>query len=78
MRKIPHALLDVTFKVEKGKFIYLFGPNGAGKTTLLKLLYARERPSSGEIRVNGFDVPRLKSRKVPFLAKNPGSGVSRS
>jgi cell division transport system ATP-binding protein len=68
----PHALFDITFKVEKGKFIYLFGPNGAGKTTLLKLLYARERPSSGEIRVNGFDVPRLKSRKVPSLRRTLG------
>jgi cell division transport system ATP-binding protein len=68
----PRALFDITFKVEKGKFIYLFGPNGAGKTTLLKLLYARERPSSGEIRVNGFDVPRLKSRKVPSLRRTLG------
>jgi ABC-type Mn2+/Zn2+ transport system ATPase subunit len=32
----PHALFDITFKVEKGKHLS-FGPNGAGKTTLLKL-----------------------------------------
>ena len=68
----PHALFDITLRVDKGQFIYLFGPNGAGKTTLLKLLYARERPSSGEIRVNGFDVARLRPRKVPSLRRTLG------
>jgi len=68
----PQALLDITLKVEKGKFIYLTGPSGAGKTTLLKLLYAAERPTEGEIRVNGFDVVRLKPRQVPYLRRSLG------
>jgi cell division transport system ATP-binding protein len=68
----PHALLDITLKVEKGRFIYLFGPNGAGKTTLLKLLYCAERPTAGEIRVNGFDLTRLKPRKIPYLRRSLG------
>jgi len=66
------ALFDITLKVEKGKFIYLTGPSGAGKTTLLKLLYAAERPSEGEIRVNGFDVVRLKARQVSYLRRSLG------
>jgi cell division transport system ATP-binding protein len=68
----PHALFDITLKVEKGRFIYLFGPNGAGKTTLLKLLYCAERPTAGEIRVNGFDLTRLKPRKIPYLRRSLG------
>jgi len=68
----PPALFDITFKVEKGRFIYLFGPNGAGKTTLLKLLYCAERPTAGDIRVNGFDLARLSSRKIPHLRRSLG------
>jgi len=68
----PQALFDITLEVEKGKFVYLIGPSGAGKTTLLKLLYAAERPTKGEIRVNGFDVVRLKLREIPYLRRSLG------
>jgi cell division transport system ATP-binding protein len=68
----PQALFDITLEVEKGKFVYLIGSSGAGKTTLLKLLYAAERPTKGEIRVNGFDVVRLKSREIPYLRRSLG------
>ncbi|MGA2958262.1 MAG: ATP-binding cassette domain-containing protein [Thermodesulfobacteriota bacterium] len=68
----PHALFEITLKVEKGRFIYLFGPNGAGKTTLLKLLYCAERPTAGEIRVNGFDLTELKLRRIPHLRRTLG------
>lgn len=66
------ALLDISLKVEKGEFFYLIGPTGAGKTTLLKLLYAAERPTEGEIRVNGLDVVRLKPREIPHLRRSLG------
>lgn len=66
------ALLDISLKVEKGEFFYLLGPTGAGKTTLLKLLYAAERPTEGEIRVNGLDVVRLKPREIPYLRRSLG------
>jgi len=68
----PHALFDISLRVEKGQFLYLLGSNGAGKTTLLKLLYAAERPDSGEIRVNGFEVSRLARRKLPYLRRTLG------
>lgn len=66
------ALSDISLKVEKGKFVYLLGPNGSGKTTLLKLLYAAERPSGGQIRVDGFEVHRLKPREIPYLRRKLG------
>jgi cell division transport system ATP-binding protein len=67
-----NALFDITFRVGKGNFLYLFGPNGAGKTTLLKLLSAIERPTAGEIWVNGLELTRLKPRKIPALRRSLG------
>lgn len=66
------ALTDISVRIEKGKFVYLLGPNGAGKTTLFKILYAAERPTLGELRVNGYEVHRLKMRQVPFLRRSLG------
>jgi cell division transport system ATP-binding protein len=68
----PQALLDISFKVEKGQFIYLLGANGSGKTTLLKLLYAAEKPTQGKIRVDGFELHRIKSREIPYLRRKLG------
>ncbi len=66
------ALTDISVRIEKGKFVYLLGPNGAGKTTLFKILYAAERPTLGELRVNGFELHRLRMRQIPFLRRSLG------
>jgi cell division transport system ATP-binding protein len=66
------ALFDITLKVGKGEFVYLIGPSGAGKTTLLKLLYAAERPTEGEVRVDRFNVGLLKPRRIPALRRSLG------
>lgn len=68
----PRVLFDITLKVDKGEFVYLTGPSGSGKTTFLKLLYAAERPTEGEIRVNGFRLSRLKPREIPHLRRSLG------
>jgi cell division transport system ATP-binding protein len=66
------ALTDISLRIGKGKFVYLLGPNGAGKTTLFRLLYAAEALTCGELRVNGYDLPRLKNRQVPHLRRSLG------
>ncbi len=66
------ALRNVSLTVGKGELVYLAGPSGAGKSTLLKLIAAMERPSSGQVTVNGTDIGRLKSAGVPFLRRNLG------
>lgn len=66
------ALSDVSLHVEKGDFVFLTGASGAGKSTLLKLLFAAERPTRGQIFVNGQDIGRLKARSVPFFRRQLG------
>ncbi|MAY63595.1 MAG: sulfonate ABC transporter ATP-binding protein [Rhizobiales bacterium] len=48
-----HALSDITLDIEKGEFVSLIGPSGCGKTTLLRVIADLEKPTSGEISVNG-------------------------
>jgi ABC-2 type transport system ATP-binding protein len=49
------AVKDVTFNVKEGEIFAFLGPNGAGKTTTIKMLTTLLKPTSGEIRINGFD-----------------------
>lgn len=50
------AVTDVSFHVEKGEILGLLGPNGAGKSTTLRILAGYLPPSSGAIRIAGYDV----------------------
>jgi cell division transport system ATP-binding protein len=66
------ALRDISFTVEKGELVFLAGPSGAGKSTLMKMIAAMERPTSGQVIVNGQDISRIKPVVVPFLRRNLG------
>lgn len=50
------ALKDLSFDIGKGEIFGLFGPNGAGKSTFISILATILRPTSGDIRVNGYSV----------------------
>jgi cell division transport system ATP-binding protein len=66
------ALEEVTFHVGRGEFVFLTGHSGAGKSTILKLMYAEERPTSGDVRVSGFATARLRPDEVPRLRRRLG------
>jgi len=66
------ALQNVTFRLDKGEFVFLTGPSGAGKTSLLKLLYMEERPTSGEVRISGYNSSDIKHRQIPRLRRRLG------
>ena len=66
------ALDGINLTFERGEFAFITGPSGAGKSTLLKLLYAAERPTSGDVLVEGRSVARLHPNSVPYLRRNMG------
>jgi len=67
-----HALKGINVKVDRNEFVYLVGPSGAGKSTFMKLIYREERPSKGQIFVNGFNLGKLRQRKIPYVRRNIG------
>lgn len=66
------ALEDVSFKIERGEFVFIVGPTGMGKTTLLKLIYREELPTKGEVIVGGINIAKLKSHQVALLRRRLG------
>jgi len=66
------ALKDVSFRVAKGEFVFLTGHSGAGKSTIMKLLFAEQRPTSGEVRVSGYSVSDLRADEIPRLRRRLG------
>ena len=68
------AVSDVTFKVEKGEILGFLGPNGAGKTTTMRMITGVLPPTSGSVRVAGFDVfehPMEVKRRIGYLPETP-------
>jgi cell division transport system ATP-binding protein len=66
------ALRDVSLQIPKQDFVFLVGPSGAGKSTLVRLLIREEKATRGVIRVEGYDVSRLKRRQLPYLRRKIG------
>ena len=66
------ALDGVSFGIEKGEFVFLIGQSGSGKTTVLRLLLHEEVSDSGLVAVNGRNLNRMASRKVPDLRRKIG------
>ncbi|HWA52080.1 MAG TPA: ATP-binding cassette domain-containing protein [Patescibacteria group bacterium] len=66
------ALNDVSFKIEKGEFVFIIGPSGSGKTTVLRLLLREFPATSGKIMFDGIDITKLSKSKIPVLRQSIG------
>ena len=58
------ALTDVNFSVEKGEYVAIMGESGSGKTTLLNILASLDRPSSGEVLLNGTRLSAIPESRL--------------
>lgn len=60
------VLKDVSLDIKRGEFVTILGPSGCGKTTLLRMIAGFEKPSEGQILLNGKDVTELPPYKRPL------------
>jgi len=67
-----YALRDLTLTVDKAEFVFLTGPSGAGKSTFLRLLLLQERPTEGEVLVNGHNLAALSRRQIQEYRRGIG------
>lgn len=68
------AIKNLSFTVNKGEVVGFLGPNGAGKSTTMKIITGYMAPSSGEVRVGGFEVfenPIEVKRRIGYLPETP-------
>ena len=66
------ALNRVNLTIEDNEFAFIVGANGAGKSTLIKLILHELTATEGEVIVNGFNLSKMKSRKIPKLRRTIG------
>jgi len=66
------ALSNVSFHLPRGEMAYLTGHSGAGKSTLLKLIALIERPSRGNLLLDGVNLSSVSNSKIPYIRRNIG------
>ncbi|MBO4319884.1 MAG: ABC transporter ATP-binding protein [Treponema sp.] len=64
-----HALDEVNLEVTKGEFLAIVGTSGSGKSTLLHMLGGLDRPSSGEVMINGVNIFNLKDDELTIFRR---------
>ena len=67
------ALENVSFSVEQGEYVAIMGESGSGKTTLLNILASLDKPTSGEVLLEGKNIVNLREKEISsFRRKNLG------
>ena len=66
------ALNGVNLHINRGEFVFIVGDSGSGKSTLIKLLLRELTPTSGYINVMGYDLVKIRHRKIPKFRRNLG------
>ncbi|QPK94063.1 ABC transporter ATP-binding protein [Actinomyces sp. zg-332] len=64
------ALSNVSFEVNKGEFVAIMGESGSGKTTLLNIIATLDKPTEGNIFINGKNIDSIKSSEVSSFRRN--------
>ncbi|MCI8993309.1 MAG: ABC transporter ATP-binding protein [Eubacterium sp.] len=64
------ALSNVSFVVEKGEYVAIMGESGSGKTTLLNILASLDKPTSGEVLLNGKNSVKISEREIAAFRRD--------
>lgn len=64
------ALKNINFKADKGEVVLIMGPSGAGKSTFLTIAGSLQKPTSGEVLINGEDISDFSAKKRNELRLN--------
>lgn len=62
----------INIEIDPGEFVYVVGPSGAGKSTFIKMMYCEERPTKGDVIIDGVNLAKLKNREIPHLRRKIG------
>jgi len=74
-KKYPNGVVashGINIEIERGEFVFVVGPSGAGKSTFIKMMYREEKPTSGDIIINGINLSTLRDKRVPYLRRKIG------
>lgn len=64
------ALRNINFSVEEGEYVAIMGESGSGKTTLLNILAALDKPTSGEVCLNGKNIVTIREREISAFRRD--------
>jgi cell division transport system ATP-binding protein len=67
------ALSDINLHISPGEFVSIVGPAGAGKSTLLRLLTREQRPTTGDVNIDGVNLASLSNDDIPLLRRKIGT-----
>ncbi|HWP78750.1 MAG TPA: ABC transporter ATP-binding protein [Candidatus Nitrosotenuis sp.] len=59
-----HAIIDVSFSVKRGEFLLIVGSSGSGKSTLLNMIGLLDKPTSGEVYIDGVNTTKLSDNQI--------------
>ena len=65
-----YALKGVTMEVKRGEFIAIMGPSGSGKSTLLNMIGCLDKPTSGEVIIDGIETSKLNDKQLTELRRD--------
>jgi putative ABC transport system ATP-binding protein len=65
-----HALKDISFAVEPGEWLSIMGSSGSGKSTMLNMIGLMDKPSSGQVKIDGIATSSMNSKKLTEIRKD--------
>lgn len=65
-----HALDDVNLKVEKGEWLSIMGPSGSGKSTMMNIIGCMDKPSKGEVLLDGVDIAKESAKNLTAVRRD--------